>query len=158
MQTVAFNCCEIDVTPVVSASAIYASGDMVGGIQTLATPAMDSGRFAQLLGLTIIDFDGQHAAFTVLLFNQLPTITSVDNGAFAITNANLAAQCIAQVPIVTGDYATQTQSVATKTFTNVFLRTQDNLGLLYASVVTTGTPTYTTTSSLVFKYNFAKQF
>lgn len=159
MQTIAYNLGEIVITPTLAGSGAYSTGKQVGGLQTLVQPTFDQGRFAMLTGLTIIDNDNQKAALTIVLFNALPLVTSVDQGTFAITNADLALKCIAQIPIVVGDYQSLASgAVATHTYTNLFVKSQDPQGLLYAAVVTTGTPTYTTTSSLCFKWNFAKQF
>ena len=159
MQSISFSMQEIVVTPVLTGSGAYTAGYQVGGIQTLSKPTFDQGRFAMLTSLTILDVDNQKAALTILLFNALPTIASADQQAFSMTGANLKATCVAQIPIVAGDYATVGSSaVATHQYTNMLAQSNDTQGQLYAAVVTSGTPTYTTTSSLVFRWNFAKQF
>lgn len=159
MNSSALQLVEFDITPTVTASSAYSSGQQVGGLQTLNYPAIAQGRFAMLATLTILDIDNQKAALTVLLFNSSPTIASIDKGTFSITAAALKATCIGQFPIVAGDYATAGSiAVATKTYSNAFLNSIDNAGQLFAAVVTTGTPTYTTTTSLMFRWVFAKNF
>lgn len=159
MTTAGLKCGENDITPVISA-AVYSAGNQVGGIQALTHASIEENRITQLQTLNIIDVDNQKAAMTVLFFNQPPVVSSTDKTAFAITAANAKAQCIGQIQVLAANYATVgSVAVATLQFTNYFTQSlTSTAGNIYAIAVTSGTPTYTTTSSLVFKYVFAQHF
>jgi len=160
MNSNGLKCVEIDVTPVLAGTGAYSSGNQVGGIHTLTHACIEENRIGQLQSLTVIDIDNQKAALTMLFFNQVPSVTSVDQGAFAITAAALKSQCIGMQLITAASYTTvASKAVTTLVLTNYFLQSLTSTqGNLYAAVVTTGTPTYTTTSSLVFKYVFAQHY
>lgn len=159
MQTIAFNTSEVVVTPAVTASSAYSSGQQVGGIQTLANVCITQARIAQLLTFSVIDIDNQKAPLVVFLFNQNPTVTSVDGGTFAITAANFKSQLVGSFSISAADYVSAASKAnAAVNFSNSFFNNLDPNGSLYAALVTTGTPTYTSTSSLVCRWVFAKHF
>lgn len=160
MQSVASNFVQVEITPTIDTS-IYAANDQVGGIQTLTGVAFDENRFAQLVGITIVDKAAQSAALSLFFFDQLPTVVSVDQGALNISDAEMAAKCIGHATIATGDYqTTSANSAASKTFT-VPLKSRTTGspgGALYVVMKTTGTPTYAAASDLVLKYVFARGF
>jgi hypothetical protein len=152
----------IEVTPTISTSA-YQAEDQVGGIQTLAAVAGDTDdNTVSLQTLTITDAGKQSAALVVYFFDDLPTVASVDNGAITITDAEMADKCLGHVVVAAADYgAIAANSVAC--VKNIGLRLRSNnisaatnsrSGNLYAVVKTTGTPTYVSTTDLVFKYSF----
>jgi hypothetical protein len=160
MQSVGNSLLEIDVTPTVTAAA-YSAGNQVGGIQTLSKPCFDQNRFTKLCALAITDNANQKAAFNIFLFNQLPTVSSTDKTAVDIASSELASKCVGVITIATSDYQTckaATNAVGLKTFSELFWQSQDTQARLYAVVVTTGTPTYASTSDLVFKWIFMREF
>jgi hypothetical protein len=155
----------VAVTPTVSANAAYTANDQVGGIQTLTNairPERDDHVGSFLTDLVVVDSDGQGAAIDIFFFNSLPTVASTDNAAISITAAQLQDKCLGSVTVATGDYVA-CGSIKVATVKNVGLRcvsasssdpqTQCNI---YAVACTRGTPTYTTTSAVTFKYSFAQ--
>lgn len=158
MQSTGLTLNQVELTPTITAAA-YSSGKQVGGIQTIPGVCLDQNRFAQLINVTLTDADKQSAAMTIFFFDVSPTVTSVDTGSMAMTAANLALQCIGHVAIAAGDYQPMAAvSVASKDFDLKYLKTRHEAANLYAIAMTTGTPTYATTTSLKFKYVFAKHF
>jgi hypothetical protein len=152
----------IKVTPTVSNAVAYTANDQVGGVQTLTNVAADSKSGVTLYDLAIVDLDNQKAAMDIFFFDQLPSPTSVDNGAFTITAAD-AGKLVGHVVVAASDYkSSASQAVASvgniwKIF-NPSLPTGAVTGItaknLYAIAVTRGTPTYTGTSKLTFIYKF----
>lgn len=160
MQSIANSLLQLEVTPTVTAGA-YSAGQQVGGLQTLDRPCIDQNRFAMLAALCIIDKANQKAAFTIFLFNDAPTVGS-DNAAVNISSADLVSKCQGFITIASGDWQTckaATNAVAFKSFSDVtFIRSLNVNAKIYAVPVTTGTPTYASTSDLTFKWIFAREF
>lgn len=150
----------VTVTPTISTSA-YTSGDQIGGIMTLTDVIRQdsNSRFgtSELIGVTILDNSKQDAAINIYLFNTSPTITSVDNGAFAITYANLQAQSIGVVSVGTTYADASAVSVSSTQNLNKMLQvanTATNPTNVYAVAVIQAAKTYTTTTSLTFQFEF----
>ncbi len=161
MQSVALSLLTIDVTPTISSGAAYTAGDQVGGIQTLDKPCFDQNRFARLAQLAIIDSSNQKAALNLFLFNELPTVASVDNGAVDIASSELVSKCVGVLTVAASDYQTckaATNAVAFKNFAETFWQSLSVNAKLYVVPVTTGTPTYGSTTALTFRYVFAREF
>lgn len=146
----------IRVTPVLVPSVAYTSGDVVGGIMAIPRPFNDM-KNGVLKSLTVKDADNQKAAMTVLLFDQLPTGTYTDNGAFAWGTGDFA-KCIGQVQVATADYVTVNgKAIADEDLARVIQDATASVVQgadtnLWAIAVTTGTPTYTTASSLELQF------
>jgi len=152
----------IPVVPVISTSPAYTAGDQIGGIMILPDVVrVDSNTGyaqAELHSVTILDGAKQDAAIDVWFFNQSPTVGSTDNSAFAMTPANLAAQCIGAVSIGTS----YSDGVTISTSTD-----GKNIGMNLQSLTTAATPTnlyavavirsavtYNSTSALKFLFSF----
>jgi hypothetical protein len=147
----------LEITPTVSASSAYTAEDQVGGIQTLDAACQSQGSGATLVSLVVTDKGKQNAALSVFFFDELPTVASVDNGAITITDAEMADKCIGVVSLAAASYvevAGNSVVTAPASSTGLYLKSRDANGKLYAVVKTTGTPTYASTSDLVFKYSF----
>jgi hypothetical protein len=141
----------INVTPVIS-TGIYASGDQVGGIQTISGASNDG--IGILEGITIVDLSDQSAALNILFFDELPTVASSDNAALNIADAEMSGKCIGMLTIDATDYVdTSANSVATLRNLNQMFHSRGVISTVYAVVETTGTPTYGGTSDLIFKYH-----
>lgn len=140
-----------EVVPTVSAAVAYTAEDQVGGIQTLDL-GIESGK---LVSLSVSDKGKQKAALVVFLFDELPTVASVDNGAIDVADAELDGKCIGTVAIAAADYQDVSGgSVATKTGINLLMKSLDTK--IYAVAKTTGTPTYVSTSDLRFRYGIER--
>lgn len=162
----------IEVTPAVSASSAYTAGDQVGGIQQLSSVFPDFQRSVNpvskaggsgskfpghviLQTITVTDLGEQDAAFELFFFNELPTVASSDNAALSIVDSE-AHKCIGHYSFAPTYGSTGEFSVGSVANINLMLPQQadfDNLDL-WVVVSTPGTPTFASTSDLVFKYNF----
>lgn len=146
----------IQVTPTISASA-YTSGFQLGSIMTLANAVRFESNTsigtAFLSEITILDKDSQNAAIDIFFFNTSPTLVSTDHAAFDITDANLVAQCIGVVSVGTSYSASASNSVSSVSNLNKAIYTTVGSNI-YAVAVVRATPTYTTTTSLQFQFNF----
>lgn len=143
------------VTPTISASSIYASGDQLGGIMTISNAVRNLGGTGLLKGITVIDGDNQGAKIDVLIFKSSPTVSSSDNAAIDIAASELVSKLLCRVTIDTTDYTTvkaATNAEATKECSRSIEAASDSRDL-YAVAVVRGTPTYTTTSALTFKFD-----
>lgn len=149
----------VSVTPTISTSA-YTSGDQIGGIMTLTdivrwdTSAQLG--FSQLVSVTILDSDKQDTPIDIWFFKVSPTVTSVDNAAFAMTAANMKLQAIGAVQIgLSGTYSDAAAvSVCSTPNLNLPVQISASASSIYAVAIVRGTPTYTTTSSLQFQFAF----
>ena len=165
----------VAVTPTVTAGA-YSANDQVGGVQTIdlgvnseaAGSSSSKGKMADdaftLLTLTVVDKAKQDAELVVSFFNTSPTAAG-DNAAYSLSDADAVAYHLGDVTVST--YVDHNAcSVATLSLSDCGLslktltKTSEIAGStgdsrLYAVVKTTGTPTYGSTSDLVFKYTFA---
>lgn len=167
----------VAVTPTITAGA-YSANDQVGGVQTLdlnvnpevAAASSSKGKLADdaytLMTLTIVDKAAQDAAMVVSFFNASPTAAG-DNSAYSLSDADAAAYHLGDVVVSADDYVSHNAcSIATLKVADCALalktltRTGNTTGStgdsrIYAVIKTTGTPTYGSTSDLVFKYTFA---
>lgn len=149
----------ISVTPTIDTNA-YSANDQVGGIQTITGAAGRKDRGVTLQNVLILDKAAQSAAMTIFFFDELPTVASSNNAALNITDAEML-KCIGHVSITADDYATTSANsiaCAKPVSVCVGLRSSNDSGTLYAVVKTTGTPTYGSTTDLVFTYVFEQDY
>jgi len=142
------------VTPTISTSA-YAAGDCIGGIQTLTGAARATGLAVIVQSIFVLDkTQAQRAAIDLMFFVGASAPTAAgDNSAAAFSDADMA-NCRGIVPI--GPYNTAFPGTPLNSFS-----TLAPLGLkistsgsadLYVQAIVRGTPTYVSTSDLVFMY------
>lgn len=152
----------VSVVPTISTSPAYTSGDQLGGIMTLVDVVrQDSGTgigTSELHSVTILDGDKQDVAIDIWFFNVSPTVTSTDNAAFSMSDANQALQCIGCVSVGTS-YSDAALNSTSSDGKNIGLVLQANGTSatptnLYAIAIVRGTPTYTTTTNLKFLFSF----
>ena len=150
----------VSVTPTISTSA-YTTGDQIGGIMTLTDVVRQDKQLSvgtsTLASVTILDKGLQSAAIDVWFFNQSPTVTSVDNGNFSMSDANLVLQCIGFVSLGTAYSASALNSVSTNANLNIPVQVDSTATAptnVYAIAVVRGTPTYVSTTDLVFQFCF----
>jgi hypothetical protein len=156
----------IVVTPVVSTTPAYSAGDQVGGLNVIPNAAHDSGGVVLLQSISVIDKGKQKAALTCFFFDDLPTIASIDNGAFDLTDAQMALSCIGFVLIPSANYQdSSSNSIATVANCGLMLKTNAGNNAvpipsgatktsLWCVLMTTGTPTYVSTDDLRVKFGF----
>jgi hypothetical protein len=138
--------------PAVTASGAYTANDAVGDLQSIRLATFHGA--GVLKDIKVIDTDNQKAPLTILIFRDQPSGIAADNAAYVLSAAD-AKLLIAKVNIAAADYETiGARAVADVEVSKVFRGAPDTPGgtedrrNLWVSVLTTGTPTYTTTSSL----------
>lgn len=138
------------VTPTISSGAAYASGDVVGGLQTISNAVRKSGGSGTILSILVVDkTQAQRAAMDILIFDRSVTVAA-DNAAVAMSDADMA-NCLGVVTI--GAYNTAwpgTPLNSISTLINVGLPIVCNGADLYFVPVVRAAPTYTSTSDLIF--------
>lgn len=158
---------QIIITPVISA-ATYSAGQQIGSIITISNVVRQSQNYglasAELRNINILDINNQKAAIDFWFFNQSPTITSSDHTTFAMTAANFKLQHIGAVSVGTtyssnGTLASSTDGKPTSLImqipnTNLQSAPSANSNNIYCVAINQGTPTYSSTSSLVFQFSF----
>lgn len=149
------------ITPAISTSPAYTSGDCLGSVNTVTNAARFSGGGGVITSVTVLDkTQAQRAAFDILLFNSSVTATT-DNAAFALDDADMA-KCVGIISVLTGDYntawaGTPKNSVAFKPNTQTATWPMSMAipyycsggTSLYVQFVVRGTPTYTSVTDLV---------
>lgn len=132
------------VTPTITAGA-YSSGDVVGGCLTFKVGGSTNG--FRLTGLKVIDTASISSAFMVGFYTADFATPLADNAVFALAATDMR-NAIGTISVAATDYTSMSgMSIAHKyTYIHHRLPTQ----YVYAYVVTSGTPTYTSTSGLTF--------
>lgn len=134
---------QLKITPTLAVAGTYAANDQVGGLTTITNGVDSSGGQSILRSLVILDGAKQSLALDLFFFDQDPSLTSIDNGAFALLDADLLGKCLGVVSIVAADYAAvSASSVATKQLLSLVLQAAATKKDLYCVLVTRGAPTY----------------
>lgn len=148
----------ISVAPTVDTNA-YASGDLVGPMQTLTGAGAGGNLGAQngmytgiIHSIVITDLDNQAADFDLVVFSSLPSGTTfTDNAAFDIADADLPkVACVLQV---TTNVAFNDNAVIIANGTNCVFdaRASTVPGTLYVAPVIRSAATFSA-SGLTFRY------
>lgn len=150
----------VSYTPVTD-TAIYAAGDQVGVITELTNFMDNPSGQTNIVSMSLLDKDKQASILQVLLFNDKPVVTSVNNGALDISDAEML-KCIGVISVVAADYfALNVNSMANIKNINMVMnavKSGDNQTgkSVWAIIRSGGTPTYTTTSSLVLTFGLSQ--
>lgn len=133
----------IQVSQTTSAAA-YEAKDAIGGLMTFANAAKTSGGSIHVESVTIVDEDAQLAAVDLVLFRASITAPT-DELAFDPTDGELL-DCVGVVHFAASDYSDfNDNAVAHK---DVSLTATLSGTSLYGVLVSQGTPTYASTSSI----------
>lgn len=133
------------VTPTVTASSAYASGNIVGSVMTFANAARANGGTGMLTSVVLKFQDGQTGAFDLLLFKSLPAGTYTDKTAVSLTTADN--NLLVKVVHIADCTSTGTTSLCqadglAKNYSTVSTTS------LYGLLVTRATPTFTATNDI----------
>jgi hypothetical protein len=146
-------------TPVINTS-IYAATDQFGAINTIANAAQVAGGCGKIVSASLTDRAKQKAALTVILFAVSPTLASTNNGLFDLTDANLeAAKLVGLIDFPVASYRDSVSNAfAMGTIVGAVngvlpYVTSGTSSLFAVMQVTTGTPTYASTSDVVVTLN-----
>lgn len=139
------------LTPTISTSA-YAAGDVVGAPLEIVGAAQNTKGLAILRTAVVLDKSNQKVALDILFFDQDPGSVGADNAALTLSSTQLD-MLVGRLSVAAGDYTTLTAATnaeATKLL-ELMLPTKAKSTSLWVLVVSRGTPTYATTSSLSLK-------
>lgn len=134
----------VTTTPTID-TAIYASGELMGGLQTLSnatSPTVFGGIIAQV---EITDKDAENAAIDVIYFDSNPSSTTfTDQAPLDIADVDLT-KIICVVSITAYKAYADNSSAALQ---NVNCPFRASSSTIYAAFISRGTPTYTSASDL----------
>jgi hypothetical protein len=137
----------------VNGTSVYANGDMVGSAEIQLANVTNEGAGIVLQVITGYDLDSQNSLLTLLFFSAEPTNTTfTDNAALDIHDSD--------IPYFVGHVSVPASAYTSLSDNSVF--TVRNIGLtmqllnqdLWVVVMSGGTPTYTTTSSLAITLTY----
>lgn len=136
----------IKVTPTITAGA-YSANDAVGGkLQFKGVPA----EHGLLHSITLIDKANQKAAMVLVLYDDDFT-ADTDNAAYSVESGDID-NIVGVVEIAAADYITVGSiAIATVRGLSLPIKNNKNEGTTYAQLMTTGTPTYASTTDLIIK-------
>lgn len=146
----------VNVTPAISAG-LYSALENVGGVNEIADIMSSAGETGILQTIKIIDSSStpQSAALIVDVFSSQPSTTGkIDNAAYAIQTTDKA-MFLARISVTADDYVNiGGVSIATMTGLGIPINSATGTASLWFSVATpTGsTPTYSSTSALIFSF------
>lgn len=122
-------------------TAIYAGGDLVGGIRTIANWAKATGGGAKLRSVSVWCEDGELAQASLLFFNATPSGGTYTDNLAPVWAAGDFAKFLGKIDIVTADYATiGGDGIATKACEIPLPVAATSL---FCVVIATATPTFT---------------
>jgi DNA-binding phage protein len=140
-----------------SISPAYSSGDQIGSVITLNEVVRGFYKTSVLLSAVVVDKDKQASALDVFIFSESPTVTSVDNGAFSVSDSEASSKLLGVISIAATDYKdTALNSIAAVGNLGMLVSPTLESRSLYAVVVSRGTPTFASTSSLTLTLGFMK--
>lgn len=142
------------VTPTVSTIA-YASGDCLGGLQTISNAVRVSGSSGRLMKVTVLDkTQAQRPSIDLVFFDRSVTVAG-DNNPFACSDADMAF-CLGVLSISTSNWNTAWPGTPLNSLATLIpaapLSFVANATDLFVQAVVRATPTLTSTSDLIFTY------
>jgi len=138
-----------DATPVISAAAIYAAGDAVGGLLTFENVCSEFVASAEIVGAVLIDRDKESDLLDLLLFDQSVTATA-DNDALAVSDADLA-HLIGIISFPAASYVDLSANSACYVEKATPIRLVDGGRNLFGLLRSGATPTYTAVGDLTVR-------
>lgn len=155
----------LQVTPTIDTN-IYASGDCLGGLMSITGATSYSGGGGILRGVTVVDkTQAQRAAMDLIFFTQSVTVAG-NNSPFATSDADMlyavGAISLGSWSYLTAFAGTPLNSLAVWPSPASAATSVQTGGIPYVCAATTlfcqavvrGTPTYTSSSDLVFSFTF----
>jgi len=132
-------------------TAVYAAGDTIGGVISLANAVRVSGGSGVLLDLQLTDLGNQKPALEIRFFGANPTNGTYTDNAATVLHATDQAHALGRVSVYTTDWLT-TGSIATATIRNIGLGVQAESGTMVYMVITAGgtsAPDFVTAADLL---------
>lgn len=145
----------VTVTPTVSTSPAYASGDSIGGKWTISGALRTAGKTAVWQSLSMLDKGNQKPAGDLFIFRTDPTAATLTDNAAAVFSTN-DVDVVARVTVAASDWVT-VNSKAYLSLSNLGRVLKASSGTtLYAAFVTTSTPTFASTSDITAHFGFLR--
>lgn len=149
----------VSVTPTIDTN-IFAAGDAVGGKQTFTSAALLSGGIAVLESLTVIDKGNQKPVIDIVFFDSDPTAATITNNASFVFSTDVS-KVVARVSVAAADYQTidsiAIAQVPPATLREIVLKASGSANLFAAVILRSGTPTFLSTTDLIFKYGIKQR-
>ncbi len=131
-------------------TAVYASGDTVGGKLTLTSICRASGQAVTVTALTGVDEGNQKPTGNLLIFDADPSASTLTDNAAFVLHTNDSAKVIGRINIASSNWVT-VGAAAHLLVSNVGLvLTPASGSTLYAAFVTDGAPDMVGTDDLLF--------
>lgn len=142
----------IQVVPVVETTALDA-GDVICDTMTITNAMREQGGTGELQTLIVYDAADQGAALDVYILDQDIDLGSLD-AAPNISDAN-ALNIIACIPVAAADYK-DVGGIKIAFINNIgaIVKAEGSTRNLYASAITSGTPTFASASAVAFGFGF----
>jgi hypothetical protein len=135
------------INTITTSTTAYSSGDNIGGINSATAAIRVSGSTATLIDLTVWDKENQKPAITIDFWSSSPSSgTYTDNAAEVIFGDQ--SRYLGSVSVASADYIT-TGIVARANIKNIITTLKSSDTIIYYTITTTSTPTYSTTSGLL---------
>lgn len=137
----------IYLTPAVTASSAYSTGQVIGGLLTF-----QGTQAGIVVDAAVLEIDQQSVVMELWLFNAKPSVIA-DKGTFTLSDADYAKQA-GYISFPTANIASDTNgSVHYVAAQGVAVRGPivNGQGTFYGYLVNRGTPTWSTTSSVTVK-------
>jgi len=135
-------------------TSLYTTGDQMGDL-FLLDGVGSKGATIHVDTVGVMDNAGQDAAFDILLFNDKPVLTSVDNGALAMSEAEFRSKFIGKYAIVATDYSDlDTGSVAFAAFAHRSIKLKNGSTGVWGILQAKDGPTYGAATDLMLNFIF----
>lgn len=142
-------------TPTISANSAYHASDCIGGKMVLTDTMRGDGGAAALINLLVVDIINQKPALEVLIFDADPTVATLTDHAAVALGADVA-KVVGIIHVATTDWATVGGMAFASVAVPRVLEGAAGSNNLWATAMVVGTPTYTGTADLTFKFGFMR--
>lgn len=140
----------VTVTPTVTAGA-YVAGDSVGDLMTFTNITCSNMQKGQITSVQVTDKSDNAVEYNLVMFKSLPAGTFTNDAAFDPADADLLLM-LPVINLATTDHFSFNDngisSLASLFSNGQGYSTTSLPGIIYASLVTEGTPTYGSTSDI----------
>lgn len=135
------------VTPTITVdTAIYASGDSIGGKITLANAIRVAGLTGVLQSIQLLDRSNQKPLLEIFIFDSDPTAATItNNAAFVFSTDDL--KVLGRISVIATDWVTvNSKAMASLRSLGMILKAASGTSLFAAIVINGSTPTFVATT------------
>lgn len=139
-------------------SAAYLSGDQLGTLFEIPRATKNPAENSQLLSVMVSVGVNQLSAMDLLLFSSQPTVTSTDNNAINIADAEIAAKLIGVIKFAATDWADLAQNaVGMVSAKEAIIGSAGGSQSIWGIFVSRGTPTYGASAAFQVIFGFERE-